>query len=230
VGDLVRDDDFPFALAAPSSVAIERLFLELGASADELPHQRRLQEQLIVRPVLTGQIPTLETVMSKEKELKDLFLDTLKDIYFAEKKILSALPKMAKAAQSAKLKAAFEKHMAETDGQVERLEQVFASIDESPKGKTCDAILGIIEEGKEIMNEYKGMPALDAGLLAAAQAVEHYEISRYGTLKTWANELGYADAVKLLDATLKEEKATDSALSQLAESEVNQHAETAHAA
>jgi ferritin-like metal-binding protein YciE len=230
VGDLVRDDDFPFALAAPSSLAIERLFLELGASADELPHQRRLQEQLIVRPVLTGQIPTLETVMSKEKELKDLFLDTLKDIYFAEKKILSALPKMAKAAQSAKLKAAFEKHMAETDGQVERLEQVFASIDESPKGKTCDAILGIIEEGKEIMNEYKGMPALDAGLLAAAQAVEHYEISRYGTLKTWANELGYADAVKLLDATLKEEKATDSALSQLAESEVNQHAETAHAA
>jgi ferritin-like metal-binding protein YciE len=230
VGDLVRDDDFPFALAAPSSVAIERLFLELGASADELPHQRRLQEQLIVRPVLTGQIPTLETVMSKEKELKDLFLDTLKDIYFAEKKILSALPKMAKAARSAKLKAAFEKHMAETDGQVERLEQVFASIDESPKGKTCDAILGIIEEGKEIMNEYKGMPALDAGLLAAAQAVEHYEISRYGTLKTWANELGYADAVKLLDATLKEEKATDSALSQLAESEVNRHAETAHAA
>ena len=230
MGDLVRDDDFPFALAAPSSVAIERLFLELGASADELPHQRRLQEQLIVRPVLTGQIPTLETVMSKEKELKDLFLDTLKDIYFAEKKILSDLPKMAKAARSAKLKAAFEKHMAETDGQVERLEQVFASIDESPKGKTCDAILGIIEEGKEIMNEYKGMPALDAGLLAAAQAVEHYEISRYGTLKTWANELGYADAVKLLDATLKEEKATDSALSQLAESEVNQHAETAHAA
>ena len=168
--------------------------------------------------------------MSKEKELKDLFLDTLKDIYFAEKKILSALPKMAKAARSAKLKAAFEKHMAETDGQVERLEQVFALIDEGAKGKTCDAILGIIEEGKEIMNEYKGMPALDAGLLAAAQAVEHYEISRYGTLKTWANELGYADAVKLLDATLKEEKATDSALSQLAESEVNQHAETAHAA
>jgi ferritin-like metal-binding protein YciE len=168
--------------------------------------------------------------MIKEKELKDLFLDTLKDIYFAEKKILSALPKMAKAAQSPKLKAAFEKHLAETDVQVERLDQVFASIDETPKGKTCDAIMGIIEEGKEIMNEYKGMPALDAGLLAAAQAVEHYEISRYGTLKTWANELGYKDAVKLLDATLKEEKSTDSALSQLAESEVNQHAESAQAA
>src|SRR5258705_5100831 len=163
--------------------------------------------------------------MIKEKELKDLFRDTLKDIYFAEKKILSALPKMAKAAQSPKLKAAFEKHMAETDGQVERLEQVFASIDEPAKGKTCDAIMGIIEEGKEVMNEYKGMPALDAGLLAAAQAVEHYEISRYGTLKTWASELGYNDAVKLLDQTLTEEKNTDNALSQLAETEVNRHAE-----
>src|ERR1700747_1176359 len=147
--------------------------------------------------------------MDKDKELKDLFLDTLKDIYFAEKKILSALPKMAKAAQSSKLRAAFEKHMAETDHQAERLDQVFASIDEAPKGKTCDAILGILEEGKEIMGEYKGMPALDAGLLAAAQAVEHYEISRYGTLKTWANELGYADAVKLIEATLEEEKNTD---------------------
>src|SRR5882757_9228884 len=93
--------------------------------------------------------------MAKEKELKDLFLDTLKDIYFAEKKILSTLPKMAKAAQSPKLKAAFEKHLAETDGQVERLDQVFASIDETPKGKTCDAIMGILDEGKEIMDGYK---------------------------------------------------------------------------
>jgi ferritin-like metal-binding protein YciE len=168
--------------------------------------------------------------MTKDKELKDLFLDTLKDIYFAEKKILSALPKMAKAAKSPKLKAAFEKHLGETEGQVERLEQVFASIDENPKGKTCDAIMGIIEEGKEIMDEYKGTPALDAGLLAAAQAVEHYEISRYGTLMTWANQLGYNDAVKLLDETLNEEKNTDSTLSQIAESEVNQHAQTAQAA
>jgi ferritin-like metal-binding protein YciE len=120
--------------------------------------------------------------------------------------------------------------LAETEGQVDRLDQVFASIDEAPKGKTCDAIMGILDEGKEIMDEYKGMPALDAGLLAAAQAVEHYEISRYGTLRTWAKELGYRDAVKLLDATLQEEKNTDSALSQLAESEVNKHAETAQAA
>ena len=165
--------------------------------------------------------------MAKEKELKDLFLDTLKDIYFAEKKILSALPKMAKAAQSPKLKAAFETHLAETDQQVERLEQVFASIDESPKGKTCDAIMGILEEGKEIMDDYKGMPALDAGLLAAAQAVEHYEISRYGTLRTWAEELGLNDAVSLLQETLDEEKATDEALTKIAESVVNQEAEAA---
>src|SRR5690349_11395394 len=168
--------------------------------------------------------------MAKEKDLNDLFLDTLKDIYFAEKKILSALPKMAKAAQSPKLKAAFEKHLTETDGQVERLEQVFALLDETPRGKTCDAIMGIIDEGKEVMSEFKGMPAIDAGLLAAAQAVEHYEIARYGTLKTWAAELGHKDAVKLLDATLKEEKNTDATLSQLAEAEVNKHAETAKAA
>jgi len=168
--------------------------------------------------------------MAKEKELKDLFLDTLKDIYFAEKKILSALPKMAKAAESEKLTAAFEKHLGETEGQIDRLDQVFASIGETPKGKTCDAIMGILDEGKEVMSEYKGMPALDAGLLAAAQAVEHYEISRYGTLRTWAAELGYKDAVKLLEATLKEEKNTDAALSQLAEAEVNRHAETAEAA
>jgi ferritin-like metal-binding protein YciE len=168
--------------------------------------------------------------MAKTKMLQDLFLDTLKDIYFAEKKILTALPKMAKAAQSADLQAAFEKHEGETEQQVSRLEQVFQSIGEAPKGKTCDAIMGILDEGKEIMDEYKGMPALDAGLLAAAQAVEHYEISRYGTLKCWAGELGYKDAVKLLDATLNEEKKTDAALTQLAESEVNMHAEHAQAA
>ena len=168
--------------------------------------------------------------MAKEKTLKDLFHDTLKDIYFAEKKILTALPKMAKAAQSEHLQAAFEKHEGETEQQIDRLEQVFASIGEAPKGKTCDAIMGILDEGKEIMDEYEDMPALDAGLLAAAQAVEHYEISRYGTLKCWAGELGYDDAVKLLDATLAEEKKTDAALTGLAESTVNMHAQTAQAA
>ena len=117
--------------------------------------------------------------------LEDLFRDTLKDIYFAEKKILATLPKMAKAAQSADLKAAFEKHRTETESQVVRLQQVFAIIDRKPQGKTCAAIVGFTDEGAEIMEEYKGSPALDAGLLAAAQAVEHYEISRYGTMRTW---------------------------------------------
>ena len=128
--------------------------------------------------------------MAKHKTLQDLFHDTLKDIYFAEKKILTALPKMAKAAQSDDLRAAFEKHERETQKQVERLEQVFDLLGESARGKNCPAIMGIIEEGQEIMKEYKGTPALDAGLLSAAQSVEHYEISRYGTLKTWAGELG----------------------------------------
>ena len=164
--------------------------------------------------------------MAKEpKTLDELFHDTLKDIYFAEKKILGALPKMAKAAQNEELIAAFEKHRDETEGHVERLEQVFALIDKKPLGKTCDAIVGITEEGAEIMKEYKGSPALDAGLLAAAQSVEHYEISRYGTLRTWAEELGLTEAASLLEETLSEEKATDEALTRIAESVVNQEAE-----
>jgi ferritin-like metal-binding protein YciE len=161
------------------------------------------------------------------KKLDQLFHDTLKDIYFAEKKILSTLPKMAKAAHSEKLKAAFEKHHGETEGHVARLEQVFAAINQKPQGKTCAAIVGITDEGAEIMKEYKGSPALDAGLLAAAQAVEHYEMSRYGTLRAWAEELGLRKAVTLLEATLKEEKATDEALTQIAETVVNQEAQEA---
>jgi ferritin-like metal-binding protein YciE len=166
--------------------------------------------------------------MPKEpKTLDDLFHDSLRDIYFAEKKILTALPKMANTAQSDELTAAFEKHQQETEGQVERLEQVFALIDETPRGKNCPAILGLLEEGKEVMDDYKDSPALDAGLLSAAQAVEHYEISRYGTLIAWANELGLQEAVPLLEATLGEEKATDQALTQLAETAINQEAEAA---
>src|SRR5579863_4923029 len=162
-----------------------------------------------------------------EKNLQELFHDTLKDIYFSERKILTALPKMAKAAQSGELKAAFEKHERETEEHVSRLEKVFAEIDETPRGKTCDAIMGIIAEGQEVIKEFKGMPALDAGLLAAAQAVEHYEIARYGTLKTWADELGLTQAVALLDTTLAEEKKTDETLTRLAKDAVNQHAEAA---
>lgn len=162
-----------------------------------------------------------------EKNLQELFHATLKDIYFAEKKILTALPKMAKAAQSAELRAAFEKHERETEEHVARLEKVFAEMGKSAQGKTCDAIIGIIEEGQDVMKEFKGKPALDAGLLAAAQAVEHYEIARYGTLKTWARELGFSQSAKLMEATLAEEKKTDETLSELAESGVNQHAEAA---
>src|ERR1041385_8666745 len=161
------------------------------------------------------------------KQLDTLFHDALKDIYFAEKKILGALPKMAKAAQSDDLRAAFDKHEGETETHVERLERGFAMLDAKPQGKTCDAIMGLIEEGQEIMKEYKGSPALDAGLLAGAQAVEHYEIARYGTLKTWAEELGLEQAVELLDTTLAEEKKTDEVLTEIAESSVNQHAEAA---
>jgi ferritin-like metal-binding protein YciE len=161
------------------------------------------------------------------KKLDELFHDTLKDIYFAEKKILATLPKMEKAAQASQLKMAFAKHKTETEGHVARLEKVFAAIDRKPQSKTCDAIVGITDEGAEIMKEYKGSPALDAGLLAAAQAVEHYEISRYGTLKTWANELGLSEAVGLLDQTLAEEKKTDATLTEIAESVVNVEGEAA---
>lgn len=159
------------------------------------------------------------------KQLDELFHDTLKDIYYAEKKILTALPKMAKAAQNPDLKAAFEKHRAETEEQVSRLEQVFKLIEEKAQGKKCPAIDGIIEEGQEIAKDYKGSPALDPGLLSAAQAVEHYEISRYGTLRTWAQELGLSQAVRLLETTLQEEKSTDRTLTELAETCVNQEAQ-----
>ncbi|KKC32833.1 ferritin-like domain-containing protein [Devosia psychrophila] len=162
--------------------------------------------------------------MAAEKTLDDLFLDTLKDIYYAEKQIVKTLPKMAKAATSPELKAGFEQHAEETEGHIERLEQIFELLGKPARAKTCDAILGIIEEGKSIMDEYKGTVALDAGLVSSAQAVEHYEMARYGTLKTWATQLGMTDAVALLDATLKEEIATDKKLSQVATSNVNQKA------
>lgn len=161
------------------------------------------------------------------KQLDELFHDTLKDIYFAEKKILATLPKMAKAAQAGELKKAFEKHKTQTEGHVARLEKIFGLIDKKPQGKTCAAIVGITDEGAEIMEEYKDSPALDAGLLAAAQAVEHYEISRYGTMKAWATELGLAEAAKLLGQTLDEEKQTDADLTEIAEGVVNQQAEAA---
>lgn len=159
-----------------------------------------------------------------DKNLSALFLDTLKDIYYAEKQIYKSLPKMAKAAQSDQLRAAFEKHHDETEGHIERLEQIFELLGKPARGKKCDAIEGILDEGKEIMEEYEDAPALDAGLLAGAQAVEHYEISRYGTLKAWAEKLAMKDAIKLLDATLAEEKKTDETLTKIAASAVNAEA------
>ncbi|WP_297295864.1 ferritin-like domain-containing protein [uncultured Methylovirgula sp.] len=163
--------------------------------------------------------------MTKQaKDLNALFYETLKDIYFAEKQILRALPKMAKAAQTDDLRHAFEEHRDQTQGHVDRLDQIFEMIDKPARGKTCDAILGIIEEGKEVIEDFSDTEALDPGLLAAAQSVEHYEISRYGTLKTWAAELGLKDAVPLLEATLQEEKKTDELLSRIATRSVNRHA------
>jgi ferritin-like metal-binding protein YciE len=166
--------------------------------------------------------------MAKQvKKLDDLFMDILKDIYYAEKKILTALPKMAKAARSPDLKAAFEKHERETEGQVNRLEKVFGLLKQIPKGKKCEAIEGLVKEGQEGIKEFKGSPALDAALLATAQAVEHYEISRYGTLIAWANRLDMPQAAKLLQQTLQEEKNTDEALTELAEAAINAEAQEA---
>jgi ferritin-like metal-binding protein YciE len=159
-----------------------------------------------------------------DKTLDTLFHDTLKDIYYAERKILKSLPKMQRAAQSPELKAAFEKHKEQTEGQIERLQQVFEIIGKPARGKTCDAIEGILAEGDEIAEEYKDTAALDAGLLAAAQAVEHYEITRYGTLKRWATVLGMDDAAKLLDETLQEESQTDEDLTAIADAAVNAEA------
>lgn len=156
-----------------------------------------------------------------EQTLDTLFHETLKDIYYAERKIGIALRKMARAAQDPELKAAFQTHEQETQAQYERLSEVFDALGKRPTGKTCDAIEGIIAEAQEIMEEFKGSPALDAGLLAAAQAVEHYEIARYGTLKAWAAQLGLADAERLLDQTLQEETATDEILTGLAETVIN---------
>ncbi|TIL29067.1 ferritin-like domain-containing protein [Mesorhizobium sp.] len=167
---------------------------------------------------------TKKESQSKAKGLEDLFHEGLKDVYYAERKILVALKKMARGAESDQLTAAFEKHRDETEAQIERLQQVFEIFGKRPQAKTCPAIDGIIEEGQEILEEFKEAPALDAGLVAAAQEVEHYEIARYGTLITWAGLLGLKDAVPLLEETLEEEKATDEALTQLGETSVNERA------
>ena len=156
-----------------------------------------------------------------EKDLKALFLHQLKDTYFAENAILKALPQMAEAAESEELRGAFAVHLKETEGQVRRLEQIFEMVGAKPEGIPCKAIQGIIEEGQEVLQEFEDGEALDAGLIAAAQAVEHYEIARYGTLLAWAKQLGLSEAQGLIEETLVEEENTDQVLSELAEDAIN---------
>jgi ferritin-like metal-binding protein YciE len=162
--------------------------------------------------------------MASAGTLQELFLSTLQDIYHAEKQILKALPKMAKNATAPELKQAFQHHYDQTEGQVDRLQRVFELINKSARGRTCEAIEGIIEEGKEVMSEAAPGDVLDAGLIAAVQAVEHYEIARYGTLRTWAQQLGMQEAAQLLEQTLQEEKQTDELLSKIAKGSVNRKA------
>jgi ferritin-like metal-binding protein YciE len=156
--------------------------------------------------------------------MHDLFLEELKDVYNAEKQITKALPKMAKTASSPKLAKAFEKHLAQTEKQIERLERIFERLGESPRGKVCKGMQGLLEEGKETMGEDGDDAVIDAALIAAAQRVEHYEIAAYGCLRTYAGLLGHDFAVKLLEQTLKEEEATDELLNKLAEGGINQAA------
>lgn len=162
--------------------------------------------------------------MASASTLNDLFLSTLQDIYHGEKQILKALPKMAKKANTQELRVAFERHREETQGQVERLESIFEMMDRRARGKTCEAIEGLIEESKDVMDEAETGEVMDAGLIAAGQAVEHYEIARYGTLRAWAEQLGMRDAAKLLQQTLDEEKRTDELLNQIALKSVNKQA------
>ncbi len=158
------------------------------------------------------------------KDLNDLFVHLLKDVYYAEKQILKALPKMAKAAQTPELKKAFETHREETEGQVERLQQVFEMMNKPARGVKCEAIEGLVDEAKEVMDEAEAPEVMDAGLLASAQAVEHYEMARYGTLIAWAGQLKMPEAAKLFEATLTEEKNADKLLTELALRSVNRKA------
>ena len=158
-------------------------------------------------------------------ELHELFLEELADIYSAEQQLTKALPKMAKAAESEELRQAFEEHLEQTEEQISRLDQVFESLGEKMKRKTCKAMQGLIEEGTEVMQEQKGSPAIDAALIASAQKVEHYEIATYGTLCTWAEQMGHHDALDLLKQSIEEEETTDERLTELAESIANERAE-----
>ncbi len=159
-----------------------------------------------------------------DKGLEDLFNETLEDIYYAEQEILIALPEMQEAAESEELRAGFAHHREETEGQIRRLEQVFGLLGSAPRSKRCDGIEGILKEGRSVLRQFSGTSAGDAGLIASAQAVEHYEITRYGTLRRWAQMLGLEEAAQLLGDTLAEESATDDLLTKIADKSVNMKA------
>lgn len=158
------------------------------------------------------------------EELHRLFLDELADIMNAEEQLTKALPKLAEAADSEELADAFRSHLEETKGHVERTKQIFESLSAKVKSKTCKAMKGLVEEGSEIMDDLEGSTAIDAGLIAAAQKVEHYEIASYGSLRAWAEQMGHSDAVRLIDQTLEEEKAADEKLTEIAENIANRKA------
>jgi ferritin-like metal-binding protein YciE len=162
----------------------------------------------------------------KVESIEDLFLDELKDLYSAEKQITKALPKLVKAASTQELSAAFDSHLQETKGHVERLEEIFQKLGKKGTGKTCEGMKGVLEEGSEVIQEIEKGPIRDAGLIAAAQRVEHYEIAGYGSVRSFAELLGKTDIVELLEQTLDEEKAADEKLTKISES-VNQEAQTA---
>src|ERR1700761_2546724 len=168
--------------------------------------------------------------MPEPKSLHEVFIDELRDAYDAEKQLTKALPKLAKAAQSQGLRSAFENHLTETEGHVERLEQVFAALGEKPRGKHCDGIAGIVEEGKSLLEEDVDEAAIDACVIAAGQRAEHYEMAAYGSLIAWARAMNHTAAAELLEETLEEEKAADEKLTELGEGGINaQAAEAAHA-
>lgn len=163
--------------------------------------------------------------MAKMATLEDLYTDLLKDLYSAEKQLVKALPKMAKNAQSPDLQKAFQEHLKQTEGQVERIERIFQDMEGSPRGKKCVGMEGLIEEGNELLQEDVEPDVLDAGLIAAAQKVEHYEIAGYGTARAWAQRLGYDKAARLLEQTLEEESMANEKLNKIAESHVNMEAQ-----
>ena len=162
---------------------------------------------------------------SKMATLEDLYTDLLKDLYSAEKQLVKALPKMAKNAQSPDLQKAFQEHLRQTEGQVERIERIYQELEGSPRGKKCVGMEGLIEEGNELLQEDAEPDVMDAGLIAAAQKVEHYEIAGYGTARAWAQRLGYDKAARLLQATLEEESMANEKLTKIAESHVNMEAQ-----